>query len=168
MAQEPVVEEEGAEAEAPKKSNKKLIIIIAAVVILLGGGVGAWLMMGGKSDEHAEGEEHKEEVAVKEPVFLELETFTLNLNPEEGDRFLQVDITLNTSSSDEAAIIEAKMPQVRNRILMILTDKVASEISDMEGKQLLSEELVEAINEPYGAGDPLEVQEALFTSFVIQ
>jgi len=169
MAQEPVVQEEGAEEEAPKKSNKKLIIIIAAVVILLGGGVGAWLLMSGGSDEHAEGEEAKEEVVAKEPVFVELETFTLNLNPDEGERFLQVDITLNASSSAEASIIEAKMPQVRNRILMILTDKVASEISDMEGKQLLSEELVEQVNEPYGAGaEPLNVQEALFTSFVIQ
>lgn len=170
MAQEPVVQEEGAEEAAPKKSNKKLIIIIAAVVLLIGAGVGGWLMMSG-GDEHAEGEEgeHKEEVVVKEPVFVKLDTFTVNLNPEEGDKYLQVDITLNASSSDEAGVIEKQMPQVRNRVLMILTSKLASEISDMDGKKMLGEELVEEINEPYAEGaDPLEVSEAFFTSFVIQ
>ncbi len=171
MAQEPVVQEEGAEeSEAPKKSKKKLIIIIVAAVVLIGGGVAAWLMMGGKSDESAEGEgaEQKEEVVVKDPVFVELDTFTVNLNPEEGEKYLQIDITLNTSSSKEADVLEAQMPQVRNRVLMILTSKLPSEISDMEGKTILGEELVEHINEPYNGGEPLTVSEALFTSFVIQ
>ncbi len=169
MAQEPVVEEEGAEEEAPKKSNKKLIIIIAAVVVLIAGGVGAWLMMSGESHEEGDGAEAKEEVVEHEPVYVELDTFTVNLNPEEGEKYLQIDITLNASSSDEAGVIEAKMPQVRNRVFMILTSKLASEISDMEGKQLLIEELVEHINEPYSAGGkPLHVSDAFFTSFVIQ
>lgn len=169
MAQEPVVQEEGAsEAEAPQKSKKKLIIIIVAAVLLIGGGVAAWLMMGDKSDESAEGEQ-KEEVVVSDPVFVELDTFTVNLNPEEGDKFLQIDITLNATSSDEADILAAQMPQVRNRVLMILTSKLPSEISDMEGKTMLGEELVEHINEPYSeGGEPLTVSEAFFTSFVIQ
>lgn len=169
MAQEAVVEESA--EEAPKKSNKKLIIIIAAVVVLIGGGIGAWLMMGGKSDEHAEGEEgeHKEEVVMTEPVFVELETFTVNLNPEEGEKYLQVDITLNASAQHDADAVDKRMPQVRNRVLMILTSKLASEISDMEGKQLLSEEITESVNEPYSEGaEPLTFTEAFFTSFVIQ
>lgn len=169
MAQEPEVQEEGAE-EAPKKSKKKLIIIIAAIVLLIGGGVGGWLMMSG-GDEHAEGEEgeHHEEVVVKEPVFVKLDTFTVNLNPEEGEKYLQVDITLNASDAHEADILDKRMPQVRNRVLMILTSKLASEISDMEGKKLLGEELVEQLNEPYSEGaEPLTVSEAFFTSFVIQ
>jgi len=173
MAQEPEVAEEvaedGAEA-APKKSKKKLIIIIAVVVLLIGGGVGGWLMMSG-GDDHGEGEEgeHEEEVVATEPVFVELDTFTLNLSPEEGDKYLQVDITLNASEQSDADAVEKRMPQVRNRILMILTSKLASEISDMEGKQMLSEEIVASINEPYSEGaKPLTFTEAFFTSFVIQ
>lgn len=169
MAQDAVVQEEGAEEAAPK-SNKKLIIIIVAVLLLVGGGVGGWLMMSG-GDEHAEGEEgeHHEEAVVHEPVYVELRTFTLNLNPAEGDKYLQVDITLNASSAEEAAIIEEKMPQVRNRVLMILTSKLASEISDMEGKKILIAELVEALNEPYSEdAEPLHISDAFFTSFVIQ
>lgn len=169
MAQDPVVQEEGAEAEAPK-SKKKLIIIIAAAVLLIGGGVGGWLMMSG-GDEHAEGEEgeHHEVAEVHDPVYVELRTFTLNLNPAEGEKYLQVDITLNASDSAEAGIIEDRMPQVRNRALMILSSKLPSEIADSEGKKILIAELVEAINEPYSEGaEPLHVSDAFFTSFVIQ
>lgn len=170
MAQEPEVKEEGAE-EAPKKSKKKLIIIIAAVVVLLGGGVAAWLLMSGKSDEHAEGAEAEKhaEVVATEPVFVKLDTFTVNLNPEEGEKYLQVDITLNATDKNDADQIEKHMPQVRNRVLMILTSKLASEISSMEGKKELSVELAEHINEPYSEGaEPLKITEAFFTSFVIQ
>lgn len=171
MAQEPEVQEEEGAEEAPKKSNKKLIIIIAAVVVLIGGGVAAWLLMGGESDEHGEdGEaEQHEEVVVKEPVFVVLDTFTVNLNPDEGEKYLQVDITLNASEQSDADQLEKYMPQVRNRVLLILTSKLASEISGMEGKQALSAELTEQINEPYGEGaEPLTITEAFFTSFVIQ
>jgi len=169
MAEEPVVQEEGAEVAAPK-SKKKLIIIVAAVLVLLiGGGVGAWLMMGDKPAEGEEGAEAKEVVEEKDPVYVKLDTFTVNLSPEEGEKYLLVDITLNASSASEAGVIEDKMPQVRNRVLMLLTSKLPSEISDMEGKQVLIEEIVEQINEPYSAeGEPLAVSDAFFTAFVIQ
>lgn len=171
MAQEPEVEEEGAEEAAPKKSNKKLIIIIAAVVLLIGGGAAAFLLMGGdhaEDGEHAAEEEHAA-VEHTDPVFVKLDTFTLNLNPEEGDRYLQVDITLNAGAQSDADTLDKYMPQVRNRVLLILTSKLPSEISDMEGKQALSEEITQQINEPYSEGsEPLTVTEAFFTSFVIQ
>jgi len=173
MAQEPEVEEEGAEEAAPKKSSKKLIIIIAVVaLVLIGGGVAAWLLMGDKpaeDGEHAAAEEEHKAVEASDPVFVKLDTFTVNLNPEEGDKYLQVDITLNASDALIAGEIEKRMPQVRNRILMILTSKLASEISDMEGKKFLGEEITESINEPYSEGaEPLTVAETFFTSFVIQ
>jgi flagellar protein FliL len=173
MAQEPQVAEEVTEegAAAPAKSKKKLIIIIVAAVVLIGGGVAAWLLMGGKpaeGEEHAEAEKH-EVVASAEPVFVKLDTFTVNLNPEEGEKYLQVDITLNATDKHDADEIEKRMPQVRNRVLMILTSKLASEIADMEGKKALSEEITEHVNEPYSEGaEPLKVTEAFFTSFVIQ
>lgn len=170
MAQQPEVEEVAEEGAAPKKSNKKLIIIIAAVVLLVGGGVAAWLLTSGG---HAEGEgavaKEKHEAESTVPVFVKLDTFTVNLNPEEGDKYLQVDITLNASKKTDEEILAQYMPQVRNRVLMILTSKLASEISDMEGKQALGQELTEHINEPYTEGaEPLTVKEAFFTSFVIQ
>jgi len=170
MAQQAEVEEVAEEGAAPKKSNKKLIIIIAVVVLLLGGGVAAWLLLsGGHAEEGEHAAEEKPAAEATAPVFVKLDTFTVNLNPEEGDKYLQVDITLNASEKTDADMLEQYMPQVRNRVLMILTSKLASEISDMEGKQILGQELTEHINEPYSEGaQPLTVKETFFTSFVIQ
>jgi flagellar protein FliL len=170
MAQQAQVEELAEDGAKGKKSNKKLIMIVMIVLLVVGGGgVAAWLLMGKGAKEGEPAAEQAHKVEVKEPVFIKLETFTVNLNPEEGDKYLQVDITLNASEQADADTISKYMPQVRNRILMILTSKLASEIADMDGKQLLSEELTEQINEPYSEGsEPLSVKETFFTSFVIQ
>jgi flagellar protein FliL len=193
---EEVTSEEGA---PKKSKKKLIIIIAAVVVALLGGGGAAWFFMGHKSAEHKVSKKHKadsEESADKEdaakegeskdeeasaeegkseeghggePLFVKLETFTLNLNPEEGEKYLQVDISLSPSNKDEGAFLEAHMPQVRNRILMVLTSKKPSEIATMEGKQALSKELVEQINQPYASGGKkLKLAGVYFTSFVIQ
>lgn len=180
MAQDPVVEEAVAE-EAPKKSKKKLIIIIVSAVLVLSGigGGAAWYFMGHKSSEHKatkdgkeekpEKEEAKEEEPPAEPAFVKLETFTLNLNPEEGEKYLQVDMTLNASDKEEADFLGVHMPQVRNRILLVLTSKKPSEISTAEGKKMLSQELADQLNQPYTAGGkPKKISGVFFTSFVIQ
>jgi len=169
MAQDPAVEV--AVEEAPKpKSKKKLIIILSAVLVLAAGGGGAaWYFMHQKSDHPKEAKEAKEEVAPKEPVFVKLETFTVNLNPEDGEKFLQVDITLNATSKEESEFLEQQMPQVRNRVLMLLTSKKASDISSMEGKKLLSQEIGTQINQPFTpGGKPPKISGVFFTSFVIQ
>lgn len=166
MAQDPAVEV--AVEEAPKpKSKKKLIIIVSAVLVLAcGGGGAAWYFMHQKSDYP---KKVKEEVVVKEPAFVKLETFTVNLNPEDGEKFLQVDITLNATSKEESEFLEQQMPQVRNRVLMLLTSKKASDISSMEGKKLLSQEIGTQINQPFTYGSkPPKISGVFFTSFVIQ
>lgn len=167
MAQDPKAE--AAAGEAPKKSSKKLIIIIAAVVALAAGGGGAaFFLMKGKSDGNHK-EEVKEEHPPADPVFVKLETFTLNLSPEDGEKYLQVDITLNAESQADADAITKNMPLVRNRVVMILTSKKPSEISSPEGKDALSKELTASLNTPFTEkGKPQKLLGVLFTSFVIQ
>jgi flagellar FliL protein len=154
--------------EAPK-SKKKLIIIIVAVVALLAGGGGAWFFMKGDAehgDEHAEVEEEHVELP---PVFVPLETFTVNLQPDPDERFLQLEMSLQVATAEEETKLTNHMPAVRNRILMLLGSKVASEISDTEGKQALIEEIIEEVNEPFSEkGKPQEVSGVFFTSYVIQ
>ena len=166
MAQDPAVEA-AVEEQPKKKSKKKLIIILAAVIVFAGiGGGAAWYFMHQKSDHPKEA---KEEVAPKEPVFVKLETFTLNLDPTDGEKYLQTDITLNVASKEEAELLEVHMPQVRNRVLMLLSSKKASDISSMEGKKALSNEIAVQINQPFvNKGKPQKVTGVFFTSFVIQ
>ena len=146
--------EEGAEAP-PKKSKKKLIIILAVVLLLVLGGGGAAFMLLKKGD-HAEDEESAEETAKPakkkdkkkdaHPVFLNLETFTVNLVPETGDQYLQVMLTLEIEDATTEPEVKAKMPRIRNDLTLLLSSKKASELLPKEGKEKLAEELKDEIN----------------------
>lgn len=165
MAQEKKPAE--AEAEVPAKSSKKkLIIIIAAVVLLAGGGGAAWYFMHAKAD-HKKEEKHEEVEAA--PVFVPLETFTVNLQPDPDEKFLQLDITMQVKSAEEAEKMKVQMPQIRSRLLLLLTSKQAAEISSAEGKQALTQEIIGELKKPYTEkGKPQEILGVFFTSFVIQ
>ena len=155
-------------------SKKKLVIILAGVLVLaLAGGGGAWFMLKGDSDEHTE--EAKSPKKAKKPkhagppVYIPVDQFTVNLQPENGEQYLQLAITLQASSLEESEVIKTNMPKLRSRILLLLSSKHASEINTPEGKQALSKEIMDAVNQPFEHdGQPQEVSEVLFTAFIIQ
>jgi flagellar FliL protein len=61
------------------------------------------------------------------------------------------------------------MPEVRNRVLLLLSSKAASQIAAVDGKRKLAAELLAEIRQPLNENRPeLAVQSVLFTSFVIQ
>lgn len=148
---------------APKKSRKMLFIILGAVVLLLaGGGAATWFLTQGG---HA-AKEVKEEPP-KPPLFMPLETFTVNLQGSE--QYLQTDITLQMADETEMETIKLHMPRVRSRLLMLLASKDADTLSSEAGKKALTQEILAQVNQPFDPkGKPLHVSDVLFTSFVIQ
>jgi flagellar FliL protein len=155
-----------ADAAAPAKSKKMLIIIIAAVVLLACGGGAGWFLLKPKG-EHAAAE-HKVE-KTEPPEYLQVEPFTVNLQPEGEPQYLQIGVTLQVQGTKQAEEMKANMAKVRNRILLILSGKKASEISTVEGKQQLAREIVTSMKEPFvPKGEPQKVDDVLFTNFIIQ
>jgi len=154
----------------PKKSSKKLIVIILILLLVVGGGGGAawyFLMQPHKTDEH-KAEESKVEKP-KPPVFLTLETFTVNLQPDPETQYLQTDITLKVGSAETGELLKLHMPEVRNRLLLLLSSKKASDLLSLEGKKALSTEIIEQLKEPFNPGEkPQEILGVSFTSFVVQ
>lgn len=166
----------GAQAEPPveapvvKKSKKKLFLLIGAVLVLLGGGGGAtWYFVGGEPAKPGDpAKAHKAEPA-KAPVFLVMDPFTVNLTTEGGEQFLQVSFTLQVDDNEQAETIKLYMPQVRSRLLLLLSSKRASEISSVDGKKKLSDEIIAQVKMPFTPkGPPQGVSNVFFTSFVIQ
>ena len=153
-----VVEAEGA---APvRKSKKKLFIVVGALVVLLGGGAGAWFFMQGSHDT-------KEAEAPKVPVYLPLETFTVNL--QGGEQYLQTDITLQVADAAEVDAIKVHMPRVRSRLLTLLSSKQADELATAADKKKLAQEILAQVKQPFDPkGKPQQVDDVLFTTFVIQ
>lgn len=137
-------------AAPPAKSKKMLIIIIAVVVLALAGGAG-WYFTKGK----AAASEHKEEAkpVVVEPKFVHLgERFTVNLVHEEGDQYLQAGITLKILDPLLEEKIKATMPEIRSKLLFILSSKKPSEISTVQGKRVLVAQIITSIDKILGVG----------------
>lgn len=165
-----------AAAAAPAGSKKKLIIMIVAAILVLGAGAGGGWYFSQSSNAHAEEEAPAKETKKKKkrdpeakPEYVPIESFTVNLQPENGEQYLQVQFTLQVAGAEQSTIIKDNMAIVRNRVLLLLSSKKASEINTVEGKQQLAGEIQAAIAEPFEKqGDEQEVSDVLFTSFIIQ
>ena len=130
-----------AEAAPPKSSGKTLMIIAVLVALIIGAGA-AYFLAGSGGDKDGE-----EKVEKQSPsVFFPLETFTVNLVPEFGDQYLQVEMTLKVSGQDIIDEVKRRMPEVRNRVIMILSSKRASELTTVSGKSSLAESLNVQLN----------------------
>ena len=198
-----------ATGDQPPKSKKMLIIIIA-VVVLLAGGAAAFLLMKpahppkqdqtseseeATTDEHADEEEDGGSHEQVPPKFVEIGTFTANLIQEEGDRYLQVAISLKLSKPELEEKLKANNPEVLHRINMLLQSKRPSELATVVGKEKLANDIkaqveyvmglrktapVVRATQPAVEGEeaPVEhaetshskkgIAEVLFTSFIIQ
>jgi flagellar FliL protein len=162
------------EAATASGSKKKLMIMVIAGVLVLGGGAGAgWYFLHGADAEaaHAEDEpkkKKKDKEAVK-AEYVPIESFTVNLQPENGDQYLQVQFTLQVEGPEQVTLLKDNMAKVRSRVLLLLSGKKASEINTVEGKQQLAGEIKAAVQVPFDAGgDEQDVSDVLFTSFIIQ
>lgn len=169
-----------AAAEVPKKKSKLLIIIIIAVVALalVGGGAAYFLMKGGDkkakkaddeeaaADEEASASSHGEK---HPPAYLRLETFTVNLSGQ--DSYLQTEIQLLLSDPKMQEKVNAYMPEVRDRVIKLLSKRTAEELTapDGDGKDKLAEDLRREVNEILGFKKKSQgVKKVLFVTFIIQ
>jgi len=161
-----------ASGAAGKGSKKKLIIIIVGALLLTAIGAGAaWFLMGKKNgnEEHAAAPPAPKVDLSKPPVFLQMEPFTVNLQPENGEQYLQVAFTLQVADQSQVEYLKMYMPLLRSRILLLLASRKASEISTAEGKQKLQTDILAEVTKPFVPNAaPQSAHGVFFTSFVIQ
>lgn len=193
------------EAPPPKKKTKLLLfIIIGVLVVVLGGGGAAFFLLKKKSaaSEEDVGDEPsaKMENARKSkkdhpdapPVFVKLEPFTVKLQTEQQEAYLQATPELRVLDAPIGDKVKQYTPEIRHKVLLLMAGKKSSELSAPQGVQRLSNEMRVAINliidgpkvkskakgkakeeevpvEPTEHADADDsVQAVLFTSFIIQ
>lgn len=159
MAQKPAAAKP-ADPTIPKKSGNKLLIVVIAVLVLVIAGGAGWYFTKGKHDAP-----HAEEVKIvppKIPLFVALEPFTVNLRHESNDQYLQMGITLKVYEVDVETKIKASLPEIRSRILQLITTKTAAELVTAEGKNKLVKEIITMSNTVIGiAPAPVPVHAAV-------
>lgn len=190
MAKAPAKPEAATEAPPAPKSGKLLLIILillVIVLILVAAAVGLVVLMKSKGggDSHAEAAAAPAPVPTpiavdlsKPPSFVTLEPFTVNLQRDEGDHYLQAVVVLRVADAKTAESLKAFMPEIRHRINLLLSSKLPSELSSIDGRENLAIEIVDQSNDALGFPPPREpnrrapptgpIQAVLFNSFIIQ
>jgi flagellar FliL protein len=150
--------------------SKTVLIILVFIVLLFMGAVGAgFFILWTKIDQIPKDHSAMGAAPVEEEVTLgplhTLDTMIVNLADRGGKRYLRVTMALELSDSDALPVVEERLPQIRDAILMILPTKNYGEISTTDGKVALREQLKEKINALLAMES---VTNIYFTEFVVQ
>lgn len=153
-------------------SKKMLIILVIAVlsVAIIGGGGFFYLKSKGPGSEKGVGTEGTENSGEKEEmnkkkINFPLESFIVNLADPGGKRYLSTRIVLEFSDKEWIASLEKKVPEIRDRILMILPTKTYKDIQSVEGKNALRASLIAVLNDILQQG---KITNIFFQEFVVQ
>lgn len=153
-----------------KSGKRKLLIPVLLGLTLVAcsvAGYTVWRMMKSPADAH---EAAKPEVPVA-PVFFALDTFTVNLiNPDnDPDRVLYVGFTLRLPDEDTRRRMNDYLPEVRSRLLLLLSRQSATALSNEQGKQDLVKQIKAVLAPPLVQGQPQQVvNDVLFTAFILR
>jgi flagellar protein FliL len=167
-----MAEEQAVDMAAIKKGSSKKMMILGILVVLLLGGVGGaawWLLGGGHGDERRNG--GREEQAMGDqrelepgPV-MELDPFLLNLADRDELRFLKVSIKLELDRPEEQTDFNAKIPAIRDSLLVLLSSKESQLLRSVNGKRRVREEIMARVNTVMSRG---KITNVYFTDFIIQ
>ncbi|WP_188640146.1 flagellar basal body-associated protein FliL [Vreelandella lutescens] len=157
-------------AESSGGSKKLLWIMIILVLLSSAGAAAAIYLVLDQRDGSTGGDVQQQTVAHTPPVFTRIEPFTVNLADDRyGSRLLYTGITLRVGNEQSKTIIEEHMPQVRSRLLILLSGKQANELTSTEGKEALAQAIINRLSVPLTENQPpLDLREVLFTEFIVQ
>lgn len=82
-----------------------------------------------------------------------------------GRRYLKVQVALELADPGRSQTVEARAPQLRDRIIRELTARTLSELTDPVAKDEMKETILDQLNQVLGAG---AVRDLYFTEYVIQ
>ena len=161
----------------------KLLIIggLLALVVGVGSAVLAVKLLGGGSkgsetvEEHgrdtpakADGETQsggKQAQASKPGVMFDLEPFIVNLADQPEIRYLKIVVKLEVESEVVATDLSARVAQVRDTVLVLLSSKDVNSVRTPQGKFLLRDKITQRVN---GLLPKPGIRAAYFTDFVVQ
>ncbi len=157
-------------AETARGRKPLLIIALLAVVVIAAAGGGAWYWLSKEDGKPASKAPKTSEIPKPAQYFAMDPAFVVNLSGAfEGPQYLQVEVQLVTRDPEQLKAISENAPAIRARLLMLLSQVQASDITDLAGKQKLQKSaLAEAQKVMTAETGSKCVDDLLFTSFVTQ
>jgi Flagellar basal body-associated protein len=145
-----------------------ILLTIVAVAACAAAGYSWWLLQ--QRDGGAQTAIEKEKPPAP-PVFMPLDTFTVNLvTPDnDPDRVLYIGLTLRLPDEATRRQLNDFLPEVRSRLLMLLSRQEAGHLANEQGKQQLVAQIKETLSAPLVKGQPKQVvSDVLFTAFILR
>lgn len=162
---------------APKGKKTLLIFAIVAFVLMIAVGAGAYFL-GAKSSSSFNDKSTSTKTSVNKPgnaynkaekeklgPMIPIDEFLINLLDKDMNRYLRASMTLEVDNDETLEEIEIRMPQIRDSILLLTSNKTFEELRDLQGKKQLRTELVNDINTLLKKG---KIKHIYITNFVIQ
>ena len=147
---------------------KRIVVFIVVGLIMFGIGFGGGLMMGRTMAENV-GQGAGTTVRDPGPI-VPIGEFTSNLAGS-GRRIINFSVSLETINNRAADIINSPgwNSRIRNEILLLVSDKVAEDLTSAEGRLQLAEEIRRTLNSglPRVNGE-VPIVRVLFDSFILQ
>ena len=94
-----------------------------------------------------------------------LDPFLANLADETSSRYLKMSLQVEFVDAEPPAAFEARLPQIRDVILTLVTSKTFADIRTAEGKERLREDVIDRINHVLAQD---AVKSVYFTEFIVQ
>lgn len=150
------------------KRTNPIWMILLVLIAVLGAAIGgySWWAMNQSTNNSAE----KPKV-IDAPVFMTLEPFTVNLidNEEHFDRVLHVGVTLRLVDEKTRQRFHEYLPEVRSRMLLLLSRQEATNLAKDDGKKHLVVDIKQILRPTLIPGEPdQEITDVLFTTFILR
>ncbi|ACY84983.1 flagellar basal body-associated protein FliL [Edwardsiella piscicida] len=153
----------------PNRSAKRrkwvLILLVLFAALAAGGGYFGW-------HYYQQTQQHTvKQAPIPLPVFMALDPFTVNLlsNGDDSDRVLYVGITLRLPDEGTRKRLNDYLPEVRSRLLMLLSRQQAATLASEQGKKALMDEIKSTLRAPVVSGQPAQmVNDVMFTAFILR
>jgi flagellar FliL protein len=156
---------EETEAQEESKGGKPwLLIVLASLISIALGAGGTFFLLGSKEPAEAAESSVETQASFGERVF-DLDPFVVNVTGEGYPRYLKLQVAFEMDSLSGREEIEARVAQVRDSTILLLSSKRLSDITEFEGKALLKDDLRERVNALLDQG---QVRSVMFTEFVVQ
>lgn len=150
---------------APKQGKLKKILILTLVTVLVGVGGGlAYLIF---SDDPAPAGTPSQAAPAPpgERAIMSLEPFLVNLADRETRRYLKLKVDLEVGQEKSVKELEKSLSPIRDALILLLSSKAFTEISTVEGKGQLKQEILQKLVAIPGGQ---KVTNIYFTEFVAQ
>jgi len=99
------------------------------------------------------------------PALVPLAPFLVNLSGDQGQRYLRLVVQVETRGELSKDALDKHLPEVRNRLIFLLSSKTFADIGSTQGKYDLQAEITKNVNEML---DGPFIKKTYFTEFIVQ